>query len=906
MIRRTYPAKLLCALSVLLFARPLSLPAQTHAEKERINAAETAAARERAQKANPTGRFDAQFDAISKVKQSDIDAAFTTKSDMDFFLKQEAWRKENQRRIDFENSPAGRAKAEAAIAAEKLRKKNEQAARDEQAAAAEAATARRFTDLSARLLQTAHDLVRRALADEVATMSYRDITDLVSVAEALLTDGEFSIRPAQSLGFGAADRREALALELYARIGWISGGEGGRYDENRWVRRPVMDLVMPAALLKGGHGDVLVRHVRAIDAMAGADARTQMQITVGLASALAMPKGDLSPSQRNLAAALLADRARDIPPGSREPNEPDGRAFSWMLLAAAERMPELARAPSLKPHFDFQSHVRPRSALRSSTPAPKPGEFATTVKATAQGNWWNLASMLVLAENSHFPHPWFAAMRNERRAKRQPPAPAESRAMIQRALDDWFSRNGTTVDARKFIQSDCDLACEAGVEKLADSAAWDEYITSAVFKGTAAYSGDRGLADLLSSTRLHDAIAASGGDTTGAQRWLVDPRWQPDAKAPLDTWRAWLELAGPAGIVTVVTRAPAHLADPWFFRRGVEALQLADDGQLKPASVAIAHALLSHAAEITAPDVVRAFALVRGRCLGDWVGLGEWLDDPRRQPKESDAWFGLYQQANRERDQVAGKLKEFKLGSDEDFALCAKFEAWLKEVLKSKGAVRAALLAECPGDMLAKPDLRLLGYDGERGGFASRAMLLLTAPKFDPRLPVKNGGRYDSEPWLAAVAKLPATVDAEELVEEIATNVSRAFSDRLYPDKTLESKLSLEAGIACQRALGRLASRWSPARVPAQEVILRFIPFFFVGEGMKPQMNAIAGRIDWERALMKGLNAADAFAQVSPTLKSADLSFIVGVGRSPTSPPPLVLADDEYFFREARRALAAK
>ena len=81
----THSAKLLALLIALNFAVAWSLAAQTHAEKERINAADTAAAHERAKLAHPEGRFNNQLDAISRVTQSDIDAAFTTQSDMDYF-----------------------------------------------------------------------------------------------------------------------------------------------------------------------------------------------------------------------------------------------------------------------------------------------------------------------------------------------------------------------------------------------------------------------------------------------------------------------------------------------------------------------------------------------------------------------------------------------------------------------------------------------------------------------------------------------------------------------------------------------------------------------------------------------------------------------------------------------------
>ena len=55
---------------------------------------------------------------------------------------------------------------------------------------------------------------------------------------------------------------------------------------------------------------------------------------------------------------------------------------------------------------------------------------------------------------------------------------------------------------------------------------------------------------------------------------------------------------------------------------------------------------------------------------------------------------------------------------------------------------------------------------------------------------------------------------------------------------------------------------------------------------------------------MKGLNAADAFAQASYGLRRPELDYIVAVSKSPSALPPLVLPDDDHFFREARRAVA--
>ena len=199
--------------------------------------------------------------------------------------------------------------------------------------------------------------------------------------------------------------------------------------------------------------------------------------------------------------------------------------------------------------------------------------------------------------------------------------------------------------------------------------------------------------------------------------------------------------------------------------------------------------------------------------------------------------------ANDERDQVAGKFENLKLGPDEDIARCGRIEAWLKAMLAVRGAARTALLAESPDDVLLRPDLRMLGYDVERGGLATRAMLLLAKPDFDPRLPVKDGGRYDPEPWLAAVAKLPVTVSAEELSAQIAATVNRAWTEKFEGSKALDSTFSIQAGVAAQRALGRLASRWSSVREPAQEEVLKLLLGVLLEGNGRPNPDCIEARI---------------------------------------------------------------
>ncbi len=880
------------------------LAGQTQAEKDRINAAEAAAARERAQKANPSGRFDSQVDAISKVTQSDINAAFTTKSDLDYFKKQEEWRKENQRRIDFENSPAGRAQAwadqQAAAAAMRKRWENSSGGGESLLQ-----TAARFQQHTENIRHSALKIIEKSKAGDAHRFSGSDAEEAGALAETLLFGKEFHGRRFIELGLqlgSSGDESIKLAQKLYALAGGVSGREHGAFNPDHPNVHPVVpqDLLTPAMLLKGGHGDVVVRQARSLRAIAGADDRVKMQITLGLASALAMPKGDLSATQRTLAAELLAARLRENPPDAQQVVSLDDRhALRWMFLAAAEQSRELARAPSMAPYF----FARPEGFWRSRVESP-PSSDGESAVSPARGDWWNLASMIVLAEKTRYPSAWFAAIRAERRAKQQPPASPEVAAVVQRALDDWLVRNGALPDARRVLQADAALTCEASWGRLGNAQAWDNFLLSADASNSFELVVDGRMEILLASPLLKEAQRTARFDEFGVQRWLVDPRWQPGLKANLTTWRTWLELAGPAGILAVAERSPEHLRDAALFRRASDALRLTPDGELSPASRILASALLGHADAHTDPLAINTIAVLRGQCEGDWVGLSAWLADPRRRPKESDPWYDLYERANRERDQVAGKFEDFKLGPDADVGLCGRIETWLKDVLAAKGAVRAALLAECPSDLLVKPDLRILGYDVERGGFASRAMFLLVAPKFDPRLPVKNGGRYDPEPWLAAMAKLPATVSAEELAAQIAAAVNRAWTEKFEGNKALDSTFSIQAGVAAQRALGRLASRWSSAREPAQEEVLKLL-FGVLLEGPgRPNPDCIEARIKWERALMKGLNAADAFAQASYGLGRPELAYLVAVGKSPSSLPPLVLSDDEHFFREARRALA--
>lgn len=907
MIRCSHPVTLLYRFVLLFLAVALPLPAQTQAEKDRINAADTAAARERAQKANPTGRFDAALDTITSLKQSDIDGAFRTKADLDFFLKQEAWRKENQQRIDFENSPAGRAKAEAAAeaAAAARRKawdnnpiglKGLKEAED------------RIRKNSDEIRQTALKIVGHLKADAGIKLSGNDAEEAGALAEAMFTLGWFHGRRVFELNLElglSGDDYQKLALKLYALAGGVSGRARGRLNPDHPNERPPelpMDYITPAALLKGGHGDVVVRQTRALRAITSEDGRTDMQIILGLASALAMPNSDLGPAQRTLAAELLAVQLRYIPPNKQSGLDHDPAALGWMFMAAAERTPELARAPALRPHFA----AMPGGYWRTDFRLPPPvGVAATAAPATAQGNWWNLASMIVLAEKTRYPSAWFAALRAERRAKKQGPAPAESSATIQRALDDWFARNDATTEARNILRADCALACEASVAQLADSAAWDDFILSA-FRAHPSSVDDQGLADLLTAPLLTKAVGTAKGDPSGLRRWLVDPRWQPSAQASLATWKAWCALAGQPGLLRLAERRPEFLRDVPLFVMALDSLKLDQIDHWTPESWTLAEALLPFTADVVDPNLIGRIAALRSYGLGDWVGLAAWMEDPRRKPADAAQWNELYAMAKRERDQVAGKLDDFKGTPDEDYDASRRFETWLRQVLAATGPARAALVAAPPDDFFARPNLQLLGGDVARGGLTSRAVLMLTTPPFSPPAPVNPSARYNPEPWLAAVAKLPPAASAEELVALLAAGVRRAAKERADGAKPNDASPTQLAGAACQRALARLAQRWSPARVPAQAAILALHADNLVTGGEAPRPNCIAARIGWERAKMQGLNSADAFARVRPFLRPEDLKYIVevDVGPSDTALLRLVLGSDDQFFQAARRALA--
>ena len=904
MIFRTGSKRFLVALAVVVEAAVTWLPGQpasteTQANKDRYNARETKDAHDRAVQANPAvnggygaGQWGSRPVFDSKKEQLEYEE----------FLKYVEARHREIDRLNYENSDEGRAQARAKEEAKRALKAKVREAEFKAEIAADKAREERNT---AELKRRAMDIVQRAKADDAKNLTHDEAMEMAALAEAIVTNALFHGRPATALGVDASwPEREALGLKLYGLAGGVSGRERGAINPDfPAVRRavPIMDLAMPAALVKGGHGDIVVRQTRALRAIAGTDPRIPMQITLGLAAALAMPNSDFTPVQRKQAAGLLAARMWKIPPSTGKLEDLDGPALSWLLLAAAKKTPELARAASLNAHFVAQATW---GVWHTEFKRPGPSDDDVAYPVTAEGDWWNLAGMLVLAEKSRYPGAWFASMRTERRAKRQEPAPAGAKEAVQLALNEWFARNGTPPEVREVIQADCTLACDATAEALAKSAGWDAFVLSFGDYWSQEPAVNGRMEALLASTLLKKTLDAGRDDPTGSQRWLVDPLWQPGAKAVSATWRAWLELAGPSGIVALAERSPEHLQDPALFRQASDTIRLTPDGQLNPSKVIIANALLRHATDVTDSAAVNTIAVLRGQCQGDWIGLAAWLADPRRRPKDGDPWQDLYERANDERDQVAGKFENFKLGPDEDFSLCRRIETWLKAVLTAKDAARAALLAGTPDEVLVRPDLRMLGYDVERGGLATRAMLLLATPEFDPRLPVKNGGRYDPEPWLAAVAKLPVSVSAEELSAQISATVNRAWTEKFEGNKALDSTFSIQAGVAAQRALGRLASRWSSAREPAQEEVLKLLFGVLLEGTASPNPDCIEARIKWERALMKGLNAADAFAQASYGLRRPELAYIVAVSKSPSSLPPLVLPDDEHFFREARRALA--
>lgn len=363
--------------------------------------------------------------------------------------------------------------------------------------------------------------------------------------------------------------------------------------------------------------------------------------------------------------------------------------------------------------------------------------------------------------------------------------------------------------------------------------------------------------------------------------------------------------------------------------------------------------LLYSAEDIIAPADVLTIARIRGPLLGDWARLGAWLDDPRRRPtSKDDSLYPLFLVAAVERDQVAGILSEKNLDVAPHAIACAELEKWLIDVLAATGEAREKLIEEnfpgviyCPEAASAYPDLRMLGYDAARGGFASRALLLLSTTEFDPERDLLSGtavielddgkvmklSSYSVEPWLEAVAKLPRAVPAEVLVAQMGAAVQAridwlkraaisppvetppelSFADAKKFQANLaatnatpdDDRRSRWVGEGCQQALARLAQRWSPVREAAQAAILAQGERLMLDDPEeKVNPACVAARLEWERGKMRGLDDEEAFDAASAALRGEELRTLAKLSEGKGWLRPLVLWQDDSFVREARAA----
>ncbi len=442
-------------------------------------------------------------------------------------------------------------------------------------------------------------------------------------------------------------------------------------------------------------------------------------------------------------------------------------------------------------------------------------------------------------------------------------------------------------------------------------------------------------------------------DEAGAGQWLAGPGRQPgDGESP-EKWREWATLGGRPGIRIAAQRHPEHFTEPAFLRRALVSLAGNGRGALSPAECLTAKALLAHAGELTDRETVLAIAKVRGFGLGDWAKLGAWLDEPRRRPNgPDDPLYEVFVTALMERDQAEGYLSENFFEGQGLGPKLQQFERWLEAVLAAKGEPRQKLIddhfpAVIYGPDVASPypDLRLLGYDIGRGGWASRALLLLNSAEFDPTETLIQGfvmvegdngklervGGYDVEPWLAVVAKLPRAVKPEVLLAEISDTLKmlRAVPAKLVettpalPEtkprelteeedglrrekefrEMIEDRRTRFVGVGCQDALARLASRWSPVRAPAQAALLTLGDHLFLDDEGKTKVNVpgLAARIKWEQAKMRGLDNTAAWAAVRTTLREEDVRTLAKLAEAKGS---FVLERDFHFDREVTAAAA--
>jgi hypothetical protein len=507
------------------------------------------------------------------------------------------------------------------------------------------------------------------------------------------------------------------------------------------------------------------------------------------------------------------------------------------------------------------------------------------------------------------------------------------------------------------------LACEGRVQSRRATGAKAVAAASPV-----AWKNDdpRWLTALSALQQLTDIPLVAGESL--ASLGIAKERWtellKVGERAAVAGLRMWSEASATARLVRVrreifgesreIAERQIYASNPVALGQRLSALTAAP---LTPETRRVVKELLAYTDDIVVPADVLTIAQLRGPLLGDWARLGDWLDDPRRRPKGKDDPLNPYFiVAVIERDQVAGRLTDNWFTSNKNAVACERLEKWLEQVLAAKGEARKKLIEEnfpaviyCEDAASAYPDLRMLGYDAARGGFASRALLLLSTVEFNPEEKIIAGyvmvdgddgkperiGGYGVEPWLEAVAKLPRAVPAEVLLTQITAGVqarldwqakvaalprrevfpglSKEENDKLNAvespaEKALneDERRSRWVGEGCQQALARLAERWSPVREAAQAMVLaRGDQLLLDQENLLVHAPSVAARLKWEQSKMRGLDNAEAFAVASAGLSGKDLRILAKLADAEGWLRPLVLWQDEGFVAEAKAAAIA-
>lgn len=930
------------------------------------------------------------------------------------------------------NEEAGR-RNDAYIASVRAESKAKEEAARQRTVAAIAERDRKF---NAEVRASAASILT-AVREDTSIVRGHSGREVAGLGEGFIT-GSFRGESLVDLGINREGKeRYETALLLFSK----SFGHFGHEENHRWRSgsgplASATDLIGPAAYLMGGKGKVILEHYRQKTDLVGAD--KWPEVLALLTCALAMPKSDLDPKQQEQAVSLAAGLIGRISGLQGH----DGAALACMIVAAAQRTPELWRVPGM--HEQFVPFVRASVWNHGFKSLPAPvANGAPLLGSQVAIPGWNLAAMIVMAEETRLPLNWFGHLRLERARKHLPPISAADKVTLQWALDGWFARSGVSSGVRRAIQADCDFACEADEAACAESitadAKVDWYIKNVAFDakwralavgqlldpaveahlGLRAYlasspqhiglvaafiaeacaespersmrvltavrrltaiddavefpaiarvqwetlvklgenfvtAGDKAWLEPSASARLARLRRERLRDEAGAARWLAEPRHQPSDREAPEKWREWATLAGGPGIRIAAQRHPEHWTEPASLRSTLNALAGTVRDVLSPEAHRTVKALLAHADNITDPETVLAIAQVRGPLLGDWAKLGAWLADPRRGPKDkSDPLHPLFVIAIIERDQAAGHLADNWFTSAKNAVACERFEKWLEQVLAAKGGAQKKLIEEnfpaviyCEGAASAYPDLRMLGYDAARGGFASRALLLLSTAEFNPENLLMAGvsevelddgtvirrSLYDVEPWLEAVAKLPRAVPAEALLAQLTAGVQARLDwqakvaalprREVFPGRSKEENEKLNAvespaekalsederrsgwvAGGCQQALARLAERWSPVRESAQAAILaRGDQLVLDQDDLLVHAPGIAARVKWEQSKMRGLDDADAFAVASAGLSDKDLRIMAKLAGGEGWLRPLVLWQDEGFVAAAKAA----